>query len=427
LNGPFDETRYLGLLEGLEISEIRLSALENYETIGAEYYAPEYLRPFESLKNSRFKKSTLRELCTRLTDGDHGSADYAESGIAFILSEAVKEGWINRNGCRFITTKYARTLERSALKTGDVLVTKTGVYFGKSAVVPPELNGANTIAHVGILRVRKGLNPYWLSTFLNCRFGYSQLRRRGIKATRPEMKLVEFQDILVPVPSTELQQAIQQVVLQGISTLRKAAALMEQAETTLLADLGLLGWQPPENLSYERTASEAFAVERLDAEHFQPKYYAAMKALEEKGASRFILMDELLASLTNGHTPLHHDLEIGEVPFLCAEHVGDFRISFDSDNSFLNSPFGKLMVEQYSTGQINPFLGLGNLRKIPVPVFEEGFMEKIATETKTMVSEGRAAERKAKTLLDRAKRAVEIAIETGEAAALEYLRLPNQP
>ncbi|HAS52081.1 MAG TPA: hypothetical protein DCS21_10215 [Gammaproteobacteria bacterium] len=79
------------------------------------------------------------------------------------------------------------------------------------------------------------------------------------------------------------------------------------------------------------------------------------------------------------------------------------------------------MIEQYSTGQINPFLGLGNLRKLPIPVFSNIFMEKVAKETASLVRKGLSAQNNAKNLLERAKRAVEIAIETDEATALNYL------
>ena len=52
-------------------------------------------------------------------------------------------------------------------------------------------------------------NPYYVSTFLNCKYGYCQLRRRGIKATRPEIKLVEFPDIVIPEFSDRLYSAVE--------------------------------------------------------------------------------------------------------------------------------------------------------------------------------------------------------------------------
>src|SRR5262249_5988548 len=160
--------------------------------IGAEYYGQDFVTSLSVLRHSRYQRRTLRELCTLITDGDHGSSEYLEAGVPFILSEIVHNGWIDVRACRFISPERHRVLPRSALHPGDVIVTKTGVYFGKSAVIPDELPEANTIAHVGKLSVKPGgINPYYLSTFLNSRFGYHQLRRRGIKATRPEIKLVE--------------------------------------------------------------------------------------------------------------------------------------------------------------------------------------------------------------------------------------------
>lgn len=229
-------------------------------TIGAEYYAPEFLLPFNRLIATPFHKEKLESCCPLITDGDHGSADYADEGVPFVLSESIEEGRIRREACRFLTPSYAATLGRSKLQSGDVLVTKTGVYFGVSAVVDDAFAGANTIAHVGILRPRAGLDPYFLSTFLNSLYGYVQLRRRGIKTSRPEIKLLEFADIEVPICSREFQLAIRRQVLKALSTYDAIERQFAQAERTLLRTLGLDGWEPPEPLTYTRRASEALAA-----------------------------------------------------------------------------------------------------------------------------------------------------------------------
>jgi hypothetical protein len=59
--------------------------------------------------------------------------------------------------------------------------------------------------------------------------------------------------------------------------------------------------------------------------------------------------------------------------------------------AFLNSRVGKAFVEQYSTGQINPFLGLGNLRMIPVPIYRKSRIDQIADKTQETVQAARAA------------------------------------
>lgn len=474
MNRPFDEARYKGLLEGLEVSEIKLSALENEATIGAEYYAPEFLRPFEQLSSSPYKKMTLKELCRRLTDGDHGSADYAVEGIPFVLSEAVNEGWIRHDACRKITPDYAKTLERSRLHTGDVLVTKTGVYFGKSAVVPVELDGANTIAHVGILVPEKEVNPYFLSTFLNSRYGYTQLRRRGVKATRPEIKLVELQGVTVPLLSPEMQEMTKTTVLKALESMSNLQALMTAAEQTLLCFLGLDNWQPPSPLTYTRRASEAFVAERLDADFFTPKYEAMIAQMGSSGIC--VNLDSLLDLTRRGKQPEYAE---SGMPVINSKHVLKNEVSLNENNAlavtseealkikngdvlmngtgvgtigraaaylhddpalpdnhvtilrprpgaidsiylsvYLNTIAGQWQVEKYlrgSSGQIE--LYPSDIAQFKIFLAPDTVQQNI----REFVISAFSARHQAFALLDAAKRAVEIAIEKDEACALAYL------
>jgi len=160
-------------LKGLEATVIAYSELENLNTIGAEYYGRAYVADQLRLQSAPFPLDTLGRLCSLITDGDHGVADYQDDGVPFILSENVKEGWVDTGSVRYISEKHHRSLTRSRIRPGDVLVTKTGVYFGKSAVADEGLGEANTIAHVGILRIDADVDPYVMSTFLNCRYGQS--------------------------------------------------------------------------------------------------------------------------------------------------------------------------------------------------------------------------------------------------------------
>jgi type I restriction enzyme S subunit len=198
-----------------------------------------------------------------------------------------------------------------------------------------------------------------------------------------------------------------------------------------------------------------------------------MKALKATRPEKIVPLGEYLSFLTNGHTPLHHDLSEGEVPFLTAEHVFDFRVTYDSDKrierihhegelkrtqlregdflitikgrignaavvedipvptninqdvallrlkdglppyyllAYLNSIVGKAFSEQYCTGQINPFLGLGNLRLLPIPIYDHQRMTDLADETAKVIGEARKAGEESKGLLAGAKMIVEQAV-----------------
>ena len=189
-------------------------------------------------------------------------------------------------------------------------------------------------------------------------------------------------------------------------------------------------------------------------------------------------------TITNGQTPLHHDLSIGEVKFLTAEHIHDFKINYATNKrvllhhhqnelarthllrgdilltikgrvgnaavveninelvninqdvailrlmpevnpyyvaGFINSSMGKLLVEKISTGQINPFLGLGNLRKLSIPIFAAQRMDEIGHAIKYKIDDAYKAQRQSQQLLEIAKIGVERAIETDEATATTWM------
>lgn len=259
-------------MDGLDFQEIKKSELENEFTIGAEYYGKKYVESISVVKRQK-KTIPLGQMWILATDGDHGSPDYQESGVLYLLSECVKEGYIEKAKCRYITEAKNRELKRSCLHPGDIVVTKTGVYFGKSAVIPESIPEANTIAHVGKITLKSQYNPYYVSTFLNCKYGYCQLRRRGIKATRPEIKLVEFPDIVIPEFSDRLYSAVE-------ASVRKANTLLELASGTMELSAKLIIDSLAVGSSYAERVSKALVsfknsfqlTGRLDAEYYQLKY-----------------------------------------------------------------------------------------------------------------------------------------------------------
>ncbi len=456
-------------MDGLDIEEINLVNLENSFTIGAEYYGKNYLHTANVVRN--MNHGTLRGIAKRITDGDHGSADYQDDGVLYLLSESVQEGYINTSKCRFITTQKNEELKRSELHPGDVVVTKTGVYFGKSAVIPSDICKANMIAHVGKIELKKGYNPYFVSTFLNSKYGYYQLRRRGIKATRPEIKLVEFPEIMVPIFSETFNLKIESVILLANQILSRSSAIMSQCESILTNAIGF-DVKTIANTNYAiRPFESSYCYSgRLDAEYYQPKYEEIVKALDTK---------ETVQSLCNlydkNYTPYEKQtyqyIELADVGqsgdisdvyvqagiglptrarrIVKAEQVivpsvegslqscalitdeydgalcstGFYVLDSDSINSetllvlFKSEPI-QALLKQRCSGSILTAISKGELLSMPLPMIDEGIQKEIATK----VQESFALRKQSKQLLEYAKQAVEMAIEQGEDVALEWLK-----
>lgn len=475
------------MLGGLDATVLRLSEVcDDNEKLRIDdgYFsklAVLTLRRIESLPHIR-----LGDTASEFRKGifDIKADSYIEKGIPFVRIANLKNGLIDVTDIAHISSEAHATESKTALSFGDIVLSKTALPAA-SFVNLPECNvSQDTIAVRLAPAWKKQLRSGFIAAFLNSRHGLALMERQFQGNVQAHLSLPDGKKLPIPLFGLDLQDTVHNAYLLADKKLQETKIQAEKAEQTLLRALGLEGWRPPELLTYTRRASDAFIAGRLDAEHFQEKFYAARKHLLQVGAIDFIPLTDLLSTLTNGHTPLHHNLSVGEVPFLCAEHVSDFEVNFASKKrilsehhtgelsrtalqnddvlltikgrvgnaaivenvlgqvninqdvamlrlnnrlppwyvvAFLNSVFGKLQTEQLCTGGINPFLGLFSIRRFEIPRFADSLMEEIAAQTKDLVHQARTSRRQAHALLEAAKYAVEIAIEQNEQAAMEYL------
>lgn len=462
-------------MEGLEISDLKLSKLENELTIGAEFYSKQFINVVSKIKNSNISFDTLNNITDLITDGDHGTTKYQDKGILYLLSESIKEGYIDLSvGTRYISEKLNDSLKRSELKKGDVVVTKTGVYFGKSAVIPNEIKVANTSAHVAKITPKKNINSYYLSTFLNSSFGYSQLRRRGIKVSRPEIKLIEFKDILISIPSNNFQHEIEKIILNGQKILYNSKKVYREAENLLLKKIGLENFTPSTEGINIKTFSNSFATTgRLDAEYYQPKYEDYEQLIKKDKYSyikdEYIHINKKSKKEEDGYNYIEiSDVNVGDGSsvsnYIKTEELpanakilikkGDLLISnvrpYRGAVTIVNSEFNNLIVSsaftvlrrnvksiynvevlkvllrtdlykdwllKFNVGTSYPVIKDYDVLNIPIPYINENKQKEIAA----LVEESFALKKQSEHLLETAKRAVEIAIEKNEEAALLYI------
>lgn len=472
MSPPFDAEKYKALMSGLECSEINSSELENEFTLGSEYYSKRYVSPVNQLR----KISKLNYLCdisAIITDGDHGTAEYVEEGIPYLLSESVKEGYIDTSCLKTISKDKHQTLLRSELKPGDIVITKTGIYFGKSAVIPPSLPTSNTIAHVAKVRLKKEFNPYWVSTFMNSKYGYAQLRRRGIKATRPEIKLIEMQHILVPMASNELLESVENTVILANNYLTQSKKVFTDAQNLLSHDLGLDNWQPSEEKISIRSAKEVEQAGRWDAEYYQPKYDEVLSLAQKVPNIRLGSIVTIEKSIEPGSdvyqddgisflrvqdltvhgfekTEVHLDpINFKDAPRVKADtilltkdgtvgiaykaekdedvitsgailhlRINDYDVNPDYLTLVLNSPVVKLQAEQDAGGSVIQHWKPSEIENVVIPLLPFAKQESISKK----VQEAFQLRHQSLHLLNAAKRAVEIAIEEDESTALSYLK-----
>lgn len=459
-------------MDGLDFQEIKKSELENEFTIGAEYYGKKYVESISVVKRQK-KTIPLGQMWILATDGDHGSPDYQESGVLYLLSECVKEGYIEKAKCRYITEAKNRELKRSCLHPGDIVVTKTGVYFGKSAVIPESIPEANTIAHVGKITLKSQYNPYYVSTFLNCKYGYCQLRRRGIKATRPEIKLVEFPDIVIPEFSDRLYSAVE-------ASVRKANTLLELASGTMELSAKLIIDSLAVGSSYAERVSKALVsfknsfqlTGRLDAEYYQLKYKNYEAAVFGASNGYTFVKNEFVQVKKSCPRTLdnYNYVEIGDIDVGTGSAFANTVATEElPDNAKIMTQKGDLLVStvrpnrgavailgngdllvsgaftvlredgdypkevlqvllrtsmyrdwllRFNVGTSYPVIKDEDVLNMPIPILGDDIKQDVVAK----VNESASLRRQSKQLLEYAKQAVEMAIEQGEDIALAWLK-----
>lgn len=411
--------------------------------------------------------------------------DYLDKGIPFLRGQNIKNGIVDFSDCLYISEAANQLLWKSEVKPRMVLLTMSGS-VGDAAVALEEwgypINSNQDIAKITTV---SNLNPFYLCVFLNCRFGNLQMQRLPVGSVQQHTFIWQLEKLVIPVLSDPFQLRIEKCFNAAHQKLEQSKSLYAEAESLLLDELGLKDWQPSdENIAVKSFAESFRSAGRIDAEYYQPRYDQALARLKKLKPKQIVPLESLLTLITNGHTPLHHDLSVGEVPFLMAEHVSDFCIDFDSHKriltehhqfelrrtqlqkgdvlitikgrvgnaavvehllgptninqdvallriirgihpyyivGYLNSFIGKTFVNQICTGQINPFLGLGNLRTLSIPLFEDERMKSIGQRLKQKIDQAYEAAQSSKRLLDIARRGVEIAIEENEAAAIRWI------
>lgn len=196
------------MLKGLEISVLKLSTINNsdFGRIDAEFFGREFIKLENKLKEK--KHSKLIKIST-ITDGEHGSPDLDDnSGIVYFSGNNIKENFIDKEKVRYCTKKLHEKNLRSSVQRNTVLMSIVGS-VGRASIVNFDIL-ANTDRNVATIKnIDKGCNPFYLSIFLNSRFGKFQTQRFSTGNVQPLLNLLQVKSIIISIPNEKFQNEIE--------------------------------------------------------------------------------------------------------------------------------------------------------------------------------------------------------------------------
>ncbi|EAI1022994.1 restriction endonuclease subunit S [Campylobacter coli] len=323
----------------LEVSVLKLSEAQKdneSKRIDSEYFKKEYLEN-EAIIKIKDNYAFLENFIVKMTGGATPlGADYPDKGIPFLRVQNIMQNYFNVEDIVYISQQDDEYLKRSRLKFNDVLLTITGISYGKSAVVERDLVGANINQHSVKIEV-KNINPYFLSTFLNSKFGKLQSDKKITGVTRPALDYQSIKKFLIPIFPMEFQLEIQNLVKDSHKALEESKELYKKAEETLYLELGLDPKNPLQSLLDSktnnptnslnisiRTLKESFLkTGRLDSEYYQKKYEINEKIIMNK---KYTVLDNLV-SITKSIEPGSNLYKNKGIPFIRVTNLTQYGLS----------------------------------------------------------------------------------------------------
>jgi type I restriction enzyme, S subunit len=461
-------------LEGLDATILNLSAVKNdnaKQRIDDGYFSKLAVLAQQRIENLPHVR--LGEACATFRKGifDIKAESYVDEGVPFIHIGDLKDGLIDDSNLSFITEDAHVKEAATALVFGDVVLSKTA-YAAASLVNVPRCNVCQDTIAVQIDSAwKKKLLTGYLVTYLNTKHGLALLERQFQGNIQAHLSLPDGRKIPVPLFGEAFQKPIHDTLLKADALQVKARETIAQAEQTLLQAIGLKDWQPPEPLTYTRRASEALAAERFDSEYFAPHVAQLLTKLSADGLTirdvapaRHDSFDAAkhtgetfdyieISGLRSDGTATSEATPTDEAPSRASQLVrkGDIitstvrpirRLSAiiapEQDGHVCSSGFVVLnpasiapevlltylrlpviceLMDLHTSASLYPAISERDLLTLPIPKI----LDKVSTQIITQVRQAHVARQQAQAFLTKAKRAVEVAIEEGEAAALEFI------
>jgi type I restriction enzyme S subunit len=167
----------------------------------------------ESTDAAEWSPATVDELCSVVFDGPFGShlksADYSDSGVRVVRLENI--GHLKFLGDRetFVPRAKYLSLEKHALRVGDVMFSSFVDEEVRVCLVPPDLGTAINKADCFCLRIEASKAiPAFVAYRLATVKTYSDLKAMVHGATRPRINLSQLRSYEISLPSRQEQQEI---------------------------------------------------------------------------------------------------------------------------------------------------------------------------------------------------------------------------
>ena len=209
--------------------EIENNRLDSY------YYQPKFEEMDNVIEKGKYVIKELKEIADKLLSGRRpkGGVRQISEGIPSLGGEHVlDDGSIATINLKYIPFDFHENILSSKIYKKDILIVKDGATTGKVGIVPENypFEETNINEHVFLLRVKEGINPYYIFSLTKSQIGQMQINRDITGGTIMGIIRETTESIKIPLPPSEIQNKIAEEVKRRM---QKAERLQKEAKQLL--------------------------------------------------------------------------------------------------------------------------------------------------------------------------------------------------
>lgn len=466
-------------MDGLECSEVKLSYV--YKTsdifrIDSFFYAKEFLHDENQIMSIPSK--TIKHLGASLKSFGayslNNEVEYIEHGIPFIRGINMKNGLIDFTDIICISEKANKLLWKSEVIAETILLSMSGT-IGDVAIAQDNwkypINSNQDIAKINF---KDNINQYFVYAFFLSKYGQNYLRREARGSVQQHVFLSQMENFKIPLLTNAFQNIIAKAIKCSHRCNDQSQELYSSAEQMLLNELGLADFVPSDEQLSVKNFSESFGTSgRLDAEYYQTKYdeyyslitkyqygsdrlsnvcsqkdknfkpkdkvsyrYIELSNIGASGdvtgytietgenlpsrARRIVQANDVIVSSVEGSLQSCALIKETDSGSICS--TGFYILNSKKINSetllvlFKSEPIQNLLKKGCS-GTILTAISKDEFASLQIPLIDLDIQNTIAEK----IQKSFKLRSESKALLEKAKKAVEIAIEQDETAAMHFL------
>ena len=194
-----------------EIIRIKKNQIKEFN----ELIKSQFVEMFGDIKDTKYKVMKLEELTNLITDGEHKKPNYTEYGKPFISVVNITTGDLKFDNCKFVSAEDSLKFQkRCKPERNDILYTKVGATYGRSAIVNTDREFSLYVSVCLIKPKSELINPIFLNYTMRQPYVKIQADKciKGIGV--PDLHLIEIKKFNIIVPPIELQNQFAEIVKQ---------------------------------------------------------------------------------------------------------------------------------------------------------------------------------------------------------------------